>query len=101
MDTDTTAGERRAAIREGVGVILICVGVAGGLCTLLALGGLNVFFTALAAVTVTSLGYRLARGTETGTPGGTPGETDQDYEPVGPGPLYQDPDDPQAFIPQR
>jgi hypothetical protein len=93
MDTDDKARERWATIREAAGVILIGVGILGSLGYLIAFGGLGVTFAALAGVALAALGRRLASGTAT--------ETERDFEPLGPGPLYQDPEDPQSFIPRR
>jgi hypothetical protein len=97
MDTDDKARERRAAVREAAGVILIGVGILGALGYLVAFGGLGVTFAALAGVALAALGRRLASGTATETGSGTEG----DFEPIGPGPLWQDPEDPQSFIPRR
>lgn len=85
--------ERASVVRETAGVILIAVGIVGALSYLLAFGGLGMTLAALAGVGLAALGRRLASG--------TPSETEGDFEPPGPGPLWQDPEDPQAFIPRR
>lgn len=87
---------RASVLRELTGVILMGVGIIGALGYLLSAGGLGVTLVALAGVGVTALGRWLAAG----TPAETGSETEGDFEPLGPGPLWQDPEDPQAFIPR-
>jgi uncharacterized membrane protein YphA (DoxX/SURF4 family) len=92
VDSDQTRESRAAMRREAAGVILIGVGILGGFGGLLILGGLGVTLVAVAATGVTAFGRWLATG--------TPSETEGDFEPIGPGPLWQDPNDPQSFIPR-
>lgn len=84
-------------VREAIGVALIAVGILGGLGYLIAFGGLGVTLAALAGLALAGLGRRLASG----TPGETGSGTGRDFEPLGPGPLYQDLDNPDSFIPRQ
>jgi hypothetical protein len=79
-------------LREAAGVLLIAIGILGSLAYLLVVGGPVVTLVAVAGAGLAALGYMLASG--------TPSESEGDFEPVGPGPLWQDPEDPQSFIPR-
>ena len=89
MDKNET---RLRLVRETLGVIMIGAGVVGGLACLIVLGGLGLTFATLGAIGLATLGYRLASG--------TPDETERDSGPLGPGPLFIDPENPEEFIPR-
>lgn len=84
-------------VREAVGVILMVVSFALAVTFLVSSAGIGTTVVFGALVGLAALGRWLASGTGSETDDGTEG----DFEPVGPGPLYQDPEDPQAFIPKR
>lgn len=83
--------------REALGVILMVVSLVLAVTFLVASAGIGTTVVFGALVGLAALGRWLASGTDTETDDGTEG----DRGPLGPGPLYQDPEDPQAFIPRR
>lgn len=94
MDTSST---RWRVIREAVGVILMVVSAGLAVMFLIAVAGIGATVVTAALLALAGLGRRLASG----TPAETDDEPQRDFEPEGEGPLYVDPEDPQAFIPKR
>lgn len=88
---------RNAVIRETMGIMLYAGGVVSAAVILCLTIGLLPGSLIIASLASTVLGRYLAStfATETG------GESERDSVPQGPGPLYVDPDDPQALIPRR
>ncbi|HET9144186.1 hypothetical protein [Actinophytocola sp.] len=84
-------------VREVTGVVLILVGIVGATLYLILVEGFLVALAAYAGVALAALGRWLASG----SPADLEGETERDFEPDGEGPLYVDPEDPQAFIPRQ
>lgn len=84
-------------VREVVGVILMVSSAVLAVSFLVSVAGVGATVVTAVLLGLAALGRRLASGTVTETEGGT----ERDYEPEGDGPLYVDPDDPQAFIPRQ
>jgi hypothetical protein len=82
--------------REVAGVSLMAVGGALALTFLIATAGIGTTVVTAALLGLAAFGRWLASGT---VPVTEP-ETERDSLPEGDGPLYIDPDDPEAFIPR-
>lgn len=82
--------------KEILGVALMIGSLCLAAAFLAAVAGPGATVVTAALLALARLGRRLASGTATETDS----ETEGDFEPIGPGPLWQDPTDPQAFIPR-
>lgn len=90
MDSNQTRGQ---LVRETAGVILMVISAGLAVAFLVANAGIGATVVTAALLALAGLGRWLASG--------TPDESEGDSRPLGPGPLYQDPEDPQSFIPRR
>lgn len=94
MDTRST---RWTLVRETAGVILMVVSAGLAITFLVSAAGIGATVVTAALLALAGLGRWLASGTS----GESDSGTERDFGPEGDGPLWQDPEDPQAFIPRR